>query len=122
MGFINIPLSAANGTPSYGHMYGANISQTVVVSVEGAYYQVGAGLSGGLTNGFTFQNARELKCLVAGTYLLNWSMSVDQSTGSNQEIEGTYMVNGVQNLNGSAHGTSGSATHPDVLPEMPLLL
>ena len=57
----------------------------------GAYYEVGGGLTGGATNGLTFQNSKELLVGVAGTYLITWSMSL--SAGNNDHLEGAVMIN-----------------------------
>ena len=101
----------------YGEMYADNISQAVTISATNTPVQVSAGLSGGTQNGFTFQNARELKASVAGQYLITWSMSVSCPTANNQEVEGGVMVNAAYKSNGTSHaevGSSGS-NRPDVV-------
>jgi hypothetical protein len=95
----------------YGEMYGDNISQSISVAATSTDYQVPAGLSAGNLNGFTFQNARELKCSVAGVYKVSWSMSVSCPSSNNQEVEGGVMLNGSENPRGTSHtevGNSGS--------------
>lgn len=76
---------------NYGSMYMNAGSQSVTVSSSSTYYSVGGGLSGGLSNGFSFQNSKELKCLDAGTYLFKWSMTVSCATPL-QELAGGIMV------------------------------
>jgi hypothetical protein len=85
-------------TNYYGSMYADDITRSVVISSAGVYYEVGGSLSGGSVNGFTFQNNKELKCNVAGKYLVNWSIS-SQSASANQYIEGAVMVNGTAQAN-----------------------
>jgi hypothetical protein len=101
---------------NYGSMYADNISQSVTISVADTPVQVGGGLTGGLTNNFTFQNSRELKCLVAGKYVVNWAMSVQSATAS-QEIEGGIMVGGTAQPNGNSHTETGNAggSRPDTI-------
>lgn len=96
-------LSFANGGGMvYGSMYGDNISQTVTVSAVDTYYEVGAGLTGGSCNQFTFQNNKELKCLVAGKYKVDYSLGV-QTGVAGQEIESEVMINSTAQSNTSNH-------------------
>jgi hypothetical protein len=59
---------------AYGNMYADNVSITCTIAATDTYVQVPSGITGGIVSGFTFQTARELKCNVAGTYLVNWSL------------------------------------------------
>lgn len=76
----------------YGSCWAEDIAQTVTIAAAHVYYAMGGGLTGGLCNGFTFQNARELLAQVAGRYAATWSMSLSNSA-SDQTIEGLVMVN-----------------------------
>jgi hypothetical protein len=105
---------------TYGEMYANNIGQVVTITVADVYVQVPAGLTGGLNNGFTFQNARELKCLVAGIYQIHWSMSM-QATAQSTEIEGAVLLNwsapnGAQ-VKGTAHAevSIGGVNRPETI-------
>ena len=76
----------------YGSMGADDITQVVTVSSAGVYYDVTGGLTSGLVNGFTFQNSKELKCLNAGVYLIDWSMSLKVGT-ANQVLAGAITIN-----------------------------
>jgi hypothetical protein len=89
----------------YGEMYANNIGQVVTILSKDVYVQVPAGLSEGLNSGFTFQNARELKCLVAGVYQIHWSMSM-QATAQSTEIEGAVLLNWSAPNGAQAKGTA----------------
>lgn len=97
--------------PACGDMNGYNVAVTVVIAATLTFVRVPSGLSGGINLGFTFQNARELKCNVPGTYLVNWSMSYD-STNSNQEIEGAPMLNNAALTTMAAHSEIINAAKP----------
>ena len=95
----------ADVNAAYGDMYAYNLAggaSVITIAMVDTYYMVGAGLSGGAVNGFTFQNSRELKCGVAGTYLVTWSMSLHAAI-NNQEVEGAVMVNGAAQTATAAH-------------------
>lgn len=76
----------------YGSMYGDDISHTVTISSAGVYYAITAGLTGGESNGMTFQNNSELLVTIAGKYRVTWSMSLECGTAG-QYVEGAVMVN-----------------------------
>lgn len=82
----------------YGSISADDASVAVVVAAAGVYYAVNSGFTAGPLRGMTFQLAK-LRCDVAGTYLINWSMSL--SAGNNDHLEGTFMVNGTANEAGS---------------------
>jgi hypothetical protein len=105
------------GSLLYGEMQANNIATTVSVPAADTFMQVGSGLSGGLENGFTFQNARELKCLTGGKYMLSWSMSVKTASVGNKEFEGTFMINGVSTGKGTAHAivSPGGSNRPETI-------
>ncbi len=89
------------GTPviSHGAMYGDDIGVTVTISATNTFYEVGSGLSAGTVSpAFTFQSSKQLKCNIAGTYLVVWHMSIVMASGANQHVEGTVMVNSTANL------------------------
>ncbi|HEX9059149.1 MAG TPA: hypothetical protein VF941_03125 [Clostridia bacterium] len=115
-------LVVSNGLPAwqaqgYGHMYIYNLgtgSTTITVAATDTYYQIGSGVTGGLVSGFTFQNARELKALNAGTYFITFSMVVECSSSS-QAVEGAVMINGVANTTVSGHSNIGTSNKPMTL-------
>ena len=87
----------------YGSMYADNVSQLVTIPGPDTFTQVPAGLTAGLCVGVTFQNNKELKITIAGTYWISWSMSPVAATSSNKECEGTIMINGNTQANFTAH-------------------
>jgi len=101
----------------YGSMYADNAGIAVVIAVADTFVEVGSGITGGLTNRMTFQNAKELKCLVAGTYLINWSLSALTSAVANKECEGAVMINGTAQPNGSSHAevSPGGSNRPETV-------
>ena len=92
----------------YGSMYGDNISQVITVSATNTYYELTAGVSGGSTNGCTFQNSHELLITKAGKYLVNYSMSVKVGA-TNQTVESEVMINGGGQNNTSNHSHASTA-------------
>jgi hypothetical protein len=100
-------------TLGYGSMYGDDISQAVVVVAANTSYEVGGSLLTSLcdTNAWTFQNSKELKCLVQGIYLITWSMTVSCVSAS-QGISGCVMEDGVANVASTNHGFGESAAAP----------
>jgi hypothetical protein len=89
----------------YGNMYIYTLgggATSVTISATDTFYEIGSGYTGGLCNGFTFQNSKELKCLVAGTYKINWSLALQCAT-ANQELEGAPMINGTANTSMAGH-------------------
>lgn len=101
----------------HGDMYIYNLgggAVTVTVSVVDTFYQIGSGITGGICNGFTFQNAKELLCLTGGVYLVNLMMSVE-CAAANQEIECAVMKNGTANTSIAAHIETITANKPGTL-------
>ena len=99
---------------AYGNMYADNATITCTIAATDTYVQVPNGITGGTVSGFTFQNSRELKCNVAGVYLVNWSMSVN-SGSANQEIEGSIMINGTASTITESHCEVLNPTRPMVI-------
>jgi hypothetical protein len=97
----------------YGSMYADEASITVTVSVSNTYYQVASGITGGLQNGCTFQNSKEVKVLYAGNYLVRWSMSVNCGSNS-QDIAGCVMHGGVAQTNTTNHQYSNTGASKNV--------
>lgn len=87
----------------YGSMYADDITQSVTIGSAGAYVKVPGSMTAGTCNGFTLASSRELTCTVAGTYLVNWGMSLSPSS-NNEKVSGAAMVNTTE-----AHQTEGSA-------------
>lgn len=82
----------------YGSMYGDDINVTITISASSTYYELGSGLTGGSCNNFTFQNSKELKCLVAGNYKVDWAMSLECASAG-QYVEGAVMINSTAQSN-----------------------
>ena len=104
----SIPRRELNIIKPYGSFYGDNISQTITVSATDIYYELTAGLTGGAENGCTFQNAHEIIIVIAGNYLVNYSMSVTVNS-ANQTVESEVMINGTHQDNTSNHGHANTA-------------
>lgn len=78
----------------YGHMYiyDLGVGATVVqIPLTDTFYQVSAGISGVIEQGFIVQSSQQLLASTSGNYKVDWSMSIDAGVG-NQEIEGAIMV------------------------------
>ncbi len=76
----------------YGSFYMDDGAQAVTATLANTYYEVGGGMTTSLVNGMTFQNSKELLVTVAGTYQVDWSMSVSNSVSDNT-VAGAVMVN-----------------------------
>lgn len=92
----------------YGEMHADNQSVTVTIATINVHVEIPSGFTGGLVHGFTFQNAKELKCTTAGRYKLVWSVS-GQATAANTEFEGAVMLNGTAQTKGTGHSTMVTA-------------
>lgn len=89
----------------YGSMYIYNLgsgTKTLTVSAADTWYQIDSGVSAGPCDGFTFQNARELACTVAGIYKVSWSLGMS-TPANNQTVEGTVMLNGAAQTRFAGH-------------------
>lgn len=95
----------------YGHMYASGISQAVNITVAGTMVRIPGSLTGGISNGFTFQNNRELLCVNAGTYSVNWNISAVGS-GNNEQIRGSFMVDGTAKTTAVGAAVSTTSTRP----------
>lgn len=104
-------------TIPFGSMYGDNIGQTVVIDAADTFVEIGGGISGGTCAGFTFQNAKELKCNIAGKYFITWSISAKTSAVANKECEGAIMIDGVAQTIATAHAevSPGGSNRPETL-------
>ena len=99
----------------YGHMYAHNVTGTVDIitqSVHAAF--TGTVLRAGLTSNFTVGSNGRLICDFAGTYSVVWSQSV-LSASANQEIEASFMINGVMQSGSSAHAEATEANKSHAL-------
>ncbi|MBU6501181.1 MAG: hypothetical protein KGI72_05140 [Patescibacteria group bacterium] len=99
---------------SYGSMYVYNLGTggtTVTITLQDTYYQIGSGITQGVVKNFTFQNARELKASVAGTYLITFTIVVECATAA-QTMEAAVMVNGTANTTIAGHSNVSTATKP----------
>lgn len=82
----------------YGSMYIDDGAQAVTISVADTYYEIGGGFSDGGNDGFTLQNSKELKCLVAGKYKVDWAITI-QNANSDRTVAGGIMVNTTEQHN-----------------------
>lgn len=75
----------------YGSMGADDISVNVTIASIGVYYKIMSGFTAGLTDGFTFQNNRELKCLNAGKYKIDYGVSL--RAGVDDTVAATAIIN-----------------------------
>ena len=81
------------GLERRGHL-GQIDEGTVITISDTAFHDVTGYSDGDGVNGaFVFQNGNEMKCVVAGEYMVFHGMSVSCSVG-NQELSGCIAVNG----------------------------
>lgn len=85
-----------------GEMYNFNTPTAVTIGSANTWVAIASGFTGGDNEGVTFQNARELKIVTAGTYLVQWSLSLD-AAAANVEVEGGILVNGTVNEKSVCH-------------------
>lgn len=100
--FRRIDILLSRRPNDYGEMYSENAAFAIVIAAGNTWTTVGGGFSAGTTNAFTFQNASELKCNVAGKYEASWSLSLE-TTGANDDIEGGVAVGGTIQTNTISH-------------------
>jgi len=86
-------------TPYYGSMWGDDSNISIGITQSELLVPIPSGLTAGICSGFTFQNSKELKCLNAGTYVVNWAASIKSAT--NFTIEGFVVIDGVEQMNSS---------------------
>jgi hypothetical protein len=75
----------------YGSMYCDDATINTTITNANTAYVVASGMTGGLENGCTFQNSKEIQILTAGVYEVIWSMSISVNA-SDQTIEGLVMA------------------------------
>ena len=100
-------------TASYADMNGDNIGLVVTVLASGTFYPVPTGLSSGPLSGWTFLNST-LTCAIAGVYLVNWALSITVAN-SNEEVEGSVMVNGAVDGTMITHTLLATSTKPQTI-------
>jgi hypothetical protein len=94
---------------SYGSFYNDNNDTTVTIS-DNNPTEITAGFTGGATNNTTFQSGHNLLITYAGDYKIDWSLSFKTVSGTNQEIEGGVMIDGVKDSCATAHRKIGTGT------------
>lgn len=118
-----VMISAGAAPLPCGSMYvyslGAGTS-TITVAATDTFYQISSGVTAGTTYQVTFQNARELRCDVAGRYVVMLSAALECSS-ANQEVEAAIMLNGTANVSISAHTELASANKPMILASAGIL-
>jgi hypothetical protein len=92
------------GNNPFGEMFATNTTITVTVSAANTAYEIASGITGVTTNRMTFGGSHYIQADIAGTYLLNWSATLDTSTAAD-EVEGGFMIDGVAQSNGTSHTT-----------------
>ena len=102
--------AVATGTGVHGHMYAEEIALSLTPGASNTYTEIGSSLTGGVTNGVTFQNSKELKVDSAGTYFINYSISARMQVGTNTEVHATIMINGTAQSTATSHITSSSSS------------
>lgn len=106
----NLLFSGANGKGlAAGSMYNDNTNTTVTISTIGTMVRVPSGFTQGHINNCSFANSREITITKAGKYKIDWSLSFEVSSGTNQDAEGAIMINNVRNVQGTAHRKIGAA-------------
>lgn len=100
--------------PTYGHMYGTNISVAINIVTQDVPVAIPSGLAAENLNNLTFQNAREMVIISAGLYFITWAMAVVKS-GVAVEIEGGLMKDGVLQSTTTSHGEIAVSNKPIVL-------
>lgn len=101
----------------YGEMYANNVVQTVVISSPDVYYEITNGLSGGLMNGFAFNNNYSMNNSLSGIYKIDWHISAKTTSVANKEVEGTIMINGVAQNKSTSHAevSPGGSNRPETI-------
>lgn len=97
---LDLNVGAGAGLP-HGSMSGYEMAETVTVTLQDTFYEIGAGLAAVRSNGLTFQNAKEYKVVSAGVYSIDWSISFHTASGTNQQVRGAPMLNGAADTTGA---------------------
>jgi len=107
-GFIVGPTAAyIDDDHIYGSMYADHVSETITVTVATTEYEITAGFTtGAALSGCTFGGAHYVEVVYAGTYLINWSLSVHSDVNADI-LGGGFMINGTGNAAGTAHCIAG---------------
>lgn len=88
---------------AYGSFYATNIALTVVVAAANTAYEITSSMTSGPDLRLvTFGGAHYLQLERDGTYLINWSLSIDTAVAADA-IEGGIMVDGVASNVGTGH-------------------
>lgn len=109
---INISIENAEIDESvryYGEIHAHLINKTITIATKDVYVQIDGDLERGSENGLVFQNARELRVVIPGSYLAQWSLTFLTAAGGGQEISGAIMKNSVRLMNGTIHTTTVAA-------------
>lgn len=94
----------------FGSMYNDNTSTTVTIGTAGTFVRIPSGFTAGQLNGATFGNAREITVTEPGMYKIDWSISFNTASGTNQDIEGAIGIDNANNAQGTAHRFIGTAS------------
>ena len=109
-------VGSGSGFP-HGSMYATNAGIAVVITVADTFVEIGSGITGGLENLCTFQNAHEIKVTKAGRYFITYSISGQTASVANKEMEGAIMINNAAQSQGSAHAevSPGGSNRPETV-------
>lgn len=92
----------------YGSMYSEHAAEVITVVASDTYYEITGGFTtGSPLQGCTFGGAHYVEVDHAGTYLINWTLSL-YSGVNNQVLAGAVMINGVKRDEGTAHSVTGA--------------
>ncbi len=106
-------IGSGAGLP-YGSCWGNEINQTVSSAVQNTWYAVSdTDMSDGKLNLFTHDGSGKLTATKAGTYLVNWNVTLEVNS-ANKHIEGGIMVNGTAQNDGQSHYESSANMESDI--------
>lgn len=91
-----------------GEMYNFDTPTTVTIANPDEWTTIASGWTEGETDGVTFQNASELLIVTAGTYIVQWALSLN-TAAAGVEIEAAVAVNGTVVDKTAAHLFFGTA-------------
>lgn len=86
----------------YGFMYGLEINQSQVAAQNTWYIVNDTDITDGPTNLVTGDGAGKLTVTKAGTYLINWTMTLEANT-NNKHLVGGFAINGTAQTLGQSH-------------------
>lgn len=82
-------------TKAYANLYVSTLIMGLSLTSTSTWYPLLNSTQANIVEGFTHQNSRELKCNVAGTYLVNWNAVINQNDlNKPSAILGTVYNNG----------------------------